>query len=260
MKNMKKISFWLLVLVLVSCASRKDIIYLQDLEGGSQQGQLIQEDIFKHLTLKPDDRITINISSYNLEAAMPYNLPVVSFNTGGQAATAQQQMQSYLVNKDGNINFPQLGEVNVLGKTRNELEVYLEKKIKPFLPDAKANVQLVNFRVSILGEVSRPASYTVNRERISVLQAIAMAGDLTIHGKRDEIIVMREKDGGIKSYTLDIRSSDLMKSPAFYLQQNDILYVKPNKPRVNAAISSPTNSYIISATGLLITIISLLTR
>ena len=262
MKGFKIIIISLLAIGILSCASRKDVIYLQDIKDKTEYGNVLEVDsvFYKALTIKPDDRLTINISSINPEAARPFNLAISSFNIGGVATNGQQQQQSYLVDKDGYISFPQLGDLKVVGFTRVGLEKYLEKIIKPYLPDVKANVQLVNFRVSILGEVARPGEYTINRDKISVLQAIGLAGDLTIHGKRDNIKIMRDVEGAIKYYHIDLRSKEFMNSPAFYLQQNDVIYIEPNKPRVNAAISSPTNSYIISATGLLITIISTLTR
>ncbi|NIJ44324.1 polysaccharide export outer membrane protein [Wenyingzhuangia heitensis] len=260
MKKIKKLGVSILMLLIVSCASRRDVIYLQDLKEGNNQDTEVFKNSFSAPKFKTDDRLTINVSSINPEAARPFNLSVASFNTGGVQATSQQQQQSYLVDQKGDINFPQLGKINVLGQTRISLEVFLEKKIKPFLPDVKVNVQLVNFRVSILGEVKTPGEYIINRDKISILQVIALAGDLTIHGKRDDIKLIREEQGGIKHYNIDLRSKDVINSPAYFLQQNDIVYISPNKPQVNASASSPTASYIISATGLLITIISLLTR
>ncbi|MGY6648820.1 polysaccharide biosynthesis/export family protein [Wenyingzhuangia sp. IMCC45574] len=244
------------LLILCSCASRKDVIYLQDL---NDINQTINNSVYNMIKYKVDDRITISISSINAKAAAPYNLPLAAFNTGGQGI-GQQQLQSYLVDKNGEINFPRLGRINVLGKTRIELQEFLENLLKPFLPDAEANVQLVNFRISVLGEVKKPGEYIVNREKINVLQAIGLAGDLTIHGKRNDIKLVREIDGKLKYFKVDLRSKDLFSSEYFFLQQNDLLYVSPNKPQVNASASSPTASYLISATGLLVTIISILTR
>ncbi|MDO6739320.1 polysaccharide biosynthesis/export family protein [Wenyingzhuangia sp. 2_MG-2023] len=249
----------LLTLFMSSCASRKDVIYLQDLtqsSGIDNGGQLM----FSSPVFKVDDRITINISSINPEAARPFNLYITSFNTGGIMSSGQQQQQSYLVDKNGEISFPQLGKLKIVGKSRIELESFLEEKLKPFLPDVKANVQLVNFRISVLGEVSSPGEYTINRDKISVLQAIGLAGDLTIHGKRDDIKLIRENNGKLEYHKIDLRTKEILTSPVYYLQQNDVIYVSPNKPQVNASASSPTASYIISATGLLITIISILTR
>jgi len=249
----------IVVLLIVSCASRKDVLYLQDLN--TAENSIISNEIdFHSPVFKIDDRLTINVSSINPEAARPFNLYVAAYNVGGLTAVSQQQQQSYLVDENGNIRFPKLGDVNVLGKTRVELEKLLENKLKIYLPDVKVNVQLVNFRISVLGEVNDPGEYIINRDKVSILQAIGMAGDLKIHGKRDDIKLIREDDGEIKYYNLDIRSKDIINSPAFYLRQNDVVYVSPNKPQVNASASSPTASYIISATGLLITIISILTR
>lgn len=243
--------------LLSSCVSRKDVIYLQDLQDNNVK---IEDVNYEMIRYRVDDRLTISISSINLEAAKPYNLFVTSFNVGGIVSVGQQQLQSYLVDENGEISFPELGSIKVAGKTRVELEELLEKKIRPFLPDAKANVQLVNFRISLLGEVKSPGEYTINREKINILQAIGLAGDLTIHGKRSDIKLIRDIDGELKYYKVDLRSKDLILSPYFYLKQNDVIYVSPNKQRVNSAASSPTASYMISATGLLITIISILTR
>lgn len=251
--------FILLSVITVSCASRKDVVYLQD--NSETVDELIYEKVeFNSPKFKVDDRLTINISSINPEAARPFNLYITSHNMGSVVATGQQQQQSYLVDENGDISFPQLGKIKVKGKSRVELETFLEEKIKYFLPDVKANVQLVNFRISVLGEVNDPGEYLINREKTSILQAIGMAGDLTIHGKRNEIKLVREIDGEVKYYNYDITNKNITSLPIFYLQQNDVIYVTPNKPRVNASASSPTASYIISATGLLITIISILTR
>lgn len=259
MKIVEKISIIsvIITLLLSSCASRKDILYLQDLDKDKGIAESIK---FTAPTFKTDDRITINISSVNPEAARPFNLYITSFNTSGTSAGGGAQQQSYLVDANGEIGFPQLGKLKVIGKTRIELESFLEEKLRPFLPDVKANVQLVNFRISILGEIKKPGQYSIDREKFSVLQAISIAGDLNIHGKREQIKLLREIDGEIHYFNLNLTDSKIINSPYFYLQQNDILYIPPNKPKINASTSSPTASYIISATSLLITVISLLTR
>lgn len=256
MQKIKLITLAILSLIIFSCASNKDIIYLQDLDSETKLDTIS----FKSIKFKIDDRLTINISSNNPDAAKPFNLYLTSFNTGGLNASGQQQQQSYIVDEKGNINFPHIGAIKVAGLTRTVLEKQLEDLIRPYLPDVKAIVQLVNFRISILGEVNKPGDYNINRDKVSVLQAIGMAGDLTIHGKRKGIKLIREVEGGVTVYEIDLKSKELINSPFYYLEQNDVLYISPNKPRVNASISSPTNSYIISATGLLITIVSLLTR
>lgn len=253
----KAVLLSVLSILLLSCASRKDVIYLQDL---NKSEELVDSVVFDSPKFKVDDRLTINISSINPEAARPFNLYITSFNTGGVSSGGQQQQQSYLVDENGEISFPQLGKLKIKGMSRIQLEEYLEDELKEQLPDVKANVQLVNFRISILGEVQKPGEYMINRDKISILQALGLAGDLTIHGRRDMVKLVRETNGKVKYYTIDIRNKDLLDSPVYYLQQNDVIYVTPNKPKVNASASSPTASYIISATGLLITIISILTN
>lgn len=252
----------ILILSIMSCASRKDVVYLYDLEDIEDASVATKIDSirFSSPVYKIDDRLTINVSSSNSEAAAPYNLPTSSFNTGGLSSTGQQQQQSFLVDEKGYINFPRLGKINVVGKNRVELEAYLIKRIQPFLSDVKVNIQLVNFRISVLGEVTRPGSFTLNREKMTIFQALSLAEGVSIHGKRNNIKLIREDNGIISYYNLDISTKSVVNSPAYYVQQNDVIYVAPNKARVNASTSSPTNSYIISATGLLITIISLLTR
>lgn len=252
-----------LSLIFASCASRKDVIYLQDMFNSEEVSSSVIDSLkveFSPPKFKVDDRVTINISSLNIKAARPYNLYISSYNMGGVTSAGQQQQQSYLVDSDGEISFPELGKIKIVGLTAVELEHYLEGKLKNELPDIKANVQLVNFRVSILGEVQKPGEYKIDRNKISLLQAIGLAGDLTIYGKRDNVLLMRESEGKLKYYNIDIRKKDLINSPVFYLKQNDVIYVSPNKPRINASASSQTASYIISATGLLVTLISLFTR
>ncbi|MDB4297224.1 polysaccharide biosynthesis/export family protein [Flavobacteriaceae bacterium] len=250
----------LLLLLIVSCASRKDILYLQETDSIDVGQNNTGSPLYNLPKFKPDDRLTINVSSINSEAARPFNLYLASFSNGGLSSGVQPQQQSYLIDNKGNIEFPQLGKISVIGKNRIELQDYLTNELKIFLPDAKVNVELVNFSISILGELISPGQYIVNRDKISILQAISLAGDLTIHAKRNNIKVVREVNQKYKYYNLDLTSKDIVNSPAFYLQQNDVVYVSPNKARINASASSPTASYIISATGLLITIISILTR
>jgi len=254
-KKILKISLILLALISVSCASRKDVIYFQDINKVNSTDKKFTPPKFKI-----DDRLTINITSINQKAAAPFNLYLAAFNTGGLSSQGNQQQQSYLVDLNGEISFPQLGKIKVAGKNRVELEKYIEDQLKLYLPDAKANVQLVNFRISVLGEVKSPGEYIVNRDKVSILQAIGLAGDLSIHAKRNDVKIIRENNGKFNYYNIDLRSVDVVNSEAFYLQQNDVVYVSPNKPRVNASASSPTASYLISATGLLVTIISILTR
>ena len=243
-------------MIITSCASRKRVVYFQDVK---KEQKIIVKN-YKEPTLKVDDRITINVSSIDPETAAPFNLPVVAFNTSGISVGGQPQMQSYLINKYGKINFPQLGEIEVVGLTRTELEKKIQNKIIKYIPDVKVIVQLVNFRITILGEVQKPGEYIISRDKVNILQAIGLAGDLTIHGKRETVKLIRESKGIIKTHILDLTSTDVLDSKNYNLQQNDIIYVAPNKPRINAAAASPTASYLISATGLLITIITFILR
>lgn len=230
MKIFKKGLFLcLMVYLLAGCTSSKKVVYLQDAgEGFSQQ---IQQDY--ELKIRPDDVLSITVNSKDAELVQMFNLPIIRYDfagpgTGGGGAGT---VLGYTVNKSGNIDFPQLGSVTVQGKTRSELASYIKDQLisNGYVKDPVVTVQFLNFRISVLGEVTRPGSLSFKNDRITVLDAISEAGDLTIYGKRDNVRVIREENGQRTMATLDLRSADIFQSPYFYLQQNDVVYVEPNK-------------------------------
>lgn len=259
--NIIKLLLSVVVLLMVSCASRKDILYIQDVNSITKN-QLITEDTitFTAPKIQQDDRLLINISSIDPKATKPFNGYINSYSVEDDRASQPLLLQSYLVDQNGEILLPQLGKVKVGGMSRVEIEQYLTSKIKALIPDVKVNVQLINFKVTVLGEVVRPGEFSVKGEKINVLQALGMAGDLTIYGSRKNIKIIRNEGDQIKYYTVDLTSKSFIKSPVYFLKQNDIVYIEPNQPRMNNSQTSATTSYIISATGLFITILSILTR
>jgi polysaccharide export outer membrane protein len=170
----------------------------------------------------------------------------------------QQAMQLYLVDAAGMIDFPVLGKLKISGLTRSEVTKMFQDKIGVFIKNPIINFRITNFKVSVQGEVNSPGSYTLNSERVTLIEALTMARDLTIYGRRNNILVIREVDG-VKTYNrVDITKSDFINSPFYYLAQNDVIYVEPNKNRINAAAVGANTGVIISITSILITLITLI--
>jgi polysaccharide export outer membrane protein len=244
----------ILVLILsTSCASRKDLVYFQD--ELVEDNQMASEP--KQLIYKTDDILTINVSALDPDTVKPFNLPVVSNNSNNLiAAQGNIQIQTYLVDYNGNIEFPVLGTIKVAGMTRTELTKLLTERISTMAKDPIVNVRLANFTVTIIGEVSRPGTFTIQDERITLLEALGLANDLTIFGSRKNVMLIREVDGVKKFSKIDLTSINAINSPAYYLQQNDVIYVEPNNARIRQSTYNQNNSVLISAIGTLTTILA----
>ncbi len=250
------------VIMLASCANVKDIAYFQD------KAIDHPEEIDKHggIVIQPKDMISIVVSSRNPELSTMFNLPVVSYQAGSEIVTsaAQQRLMGYVVDNDGYIDFPVLGEINVGGMTRWELSEYIKNTLleKGYLNDAVVTVEFMNFKVSVLGEVNKPGTYTIEGDKVTVLQALSLAGDLTIFGKRNNVTVIREMDGERIFYNVDLCSVDMFKSPAYNLLQNDIVYVEPSKIKARQSTLDDKGlrmtSIMISSGSLLVSVATLL--
>jgi len=253
---MKKHNFILLLitlLILTSCGSRKKIVYFQD--EPIEDGILVSEP--KPIIYKPDDILTINVSALDPDTVKPFNLQIVSNNdTNLISANGQRQFQSYLIDYNGNIDFPVLGKLKVAGLNRSELTSMLVEKISEYANNPIVNVRLSNFTITILGEVRNPGTFTIQKERITVLEALGLADDLTIFGKRKNVLLIREVDGKKKFAKIDLTSINAVNSPVYYLQQNDVIYVEPNNARIRSSTYNQNNSVLISAIGTLTTIIA----
>jgi polysaccharide export outer membrane protein len=245
-----------LVLFLFSCASRKDVVYYQDIDGVTPQGKSNSYEI----KIQPDDLLMIIVSAEDPEIAMPFNLASISIQSPGKldAPTGQQTMQLYLVDANGTIDFPILGKLKISGLTRSEVLSMLQEKIAMYIKKPIINLRVMNFKVSVQGEVNVPGTFPVASDRITLIEALTMAKDLTIYGKRDNILIIREIDG-VKSYNrVDITKAEFIHSPFYYLAQNDVVYVEPNKTKINGAAIGPNTGVIISITSILITLITLI--
>ncbi|MCK0179205.1 polysaccharide biosynthesis/export family protein [Flavobacteriaceae bacterium S0862] len=250
----------LALFILTSCGSRQDIIYFQD-EPLSEAIENQNSDF--ELRFKTDDLLVINVSADDPETVAPFNLNVVSTNTSVIDAQGTLKMQTYLIDSNGNIEFPTLGTLKLAGLTRNEANALLKDKLSIyFKKDAPpiVNIRLANFTVTILGEVKNPGTYTIQDEKISIPEALGLAGDLTIYGKRDNIKLIREVDGQKKFAKIDLTSVNVLNSPNYYLTQNDVIYVEQNNARVRASSFNQNNGVIISAIATLATIAAILIK
>ncbi|MBC9798136.1 polysaccharide biosynthesis/export family protein [Sinomicrobium sp. FJxs] len=241
---------------MTSCASRKNIVYFQDIEDIDKLASKVIYDP----VLQPDDLLTITVSAVNRETVELFNLPVVAFMGADGVAAGRTQYQTYLVDNEGNIEFPVIGTVQLGGLTRKEAINLLRGKISHYVKDPIVNIRIMNYKVTVLGEVARPGSYTIPNERITIPEALGLAGDLTVYGKRDNILVIRDKNGQ-KTYTrVDLTKKDMLESPYYYLQQNDVIYVEPNGAQVQASAYNRNASVIVSVASIIISLISILTR
>lgn len=245
------------VLLLTACTSSKKILYLQDVQPLKQQDIENQYEVKIH----NDDLLAIMVNSKNPELALPFNMPLVSYQMGYQN-TYTQRILGYLVDSDGNIDFPILGKIHVAGMTRKELTEYLKQRLmdEDYIKDPIVTIQFLNFKISVMGEVNRPGSFDISSDRITLLEALSKAGDLTIYGRRDRVAVIREVDGVRTILYHDLRSSDIFQSPCYYLQQNDIVYVEPNKAKTGQSRINQNNSVSVwtSVISVLTSIVTLI--
>ncbi|MGQ8870072.1 polysaccharide biosynthesis/export family protein [Myroides sp. TSA_177.3] len=243
---------------LTSCASRKSVVYYQNVEDVLANNNTVT-NFETHL--QPDDLLMIIVSAQDREAAAPFNLlNTMTTNPNNAAGTGQMQQQLYLVDNKGNIEFPVLGTLKISGLTKKEAIDYLTTEISKYIIRPIVNMRIMNYKVTVQGEVNRPGIHTVVSERLTLSDAIALSGDMTVYGKRDNVLVIREVEGKRIPYRVDMTKADFITSPYYYLNQNDIVYVEPNKTRVNSSVVGPNLTLGISALSLLVTIIALSTK
>lgn len=259
MKLLKLFAVCIGMVLLSSCGSTKDIAYFQN----AQSVDLEQSKFLYDAKIMPKDVLSITISTVNPEAAKPFNLSVPTlFSSSNNSLYTSGQLQSYLVDNDGCIDFPIVGSLKVGGLTKSECENLILGKIKPYLNENErpvVTVRMTNYKISVLGEVARPGMFTVNNEKINILEALAQAGDLTIYGVRTNVKLIREDETGKKQiYTLNLNDANLVNSPYYYLQQNDIVYVEPNKVKSRNSGVGATTGLWLTGTSILISLASLL--
>lgn len=245
----------LCILVLVSCASKKDLFYLQDASENNDT-----EISYQYMTVQPNDILKIDVETLVPEAAQPYNR-----GSGGQGMIPNilvLQLDGYLVSNEGTIDFPTLGELSVINLTVKEIGEKIKNELISggHLLDPKVNVRIINSKVTVLGEVRDPGTFPFTEPNISLFQALGYAGDLTINGKRDDIIITREVGGSRKITHVDLTSTEFMNSEFYYLKPNDIIIVNPNKPKVSSSGYIGNIGTVLAVTSVILSSIILLSR
>ncbi|SHJ38011.1 polysaccharide biosynthesis/export family protein [Pseudozobellia thermophila] len=236
--------FSLTILILSSCASRKEVVYFQNT---GEFETLVDKNSFTP-KFKVDDLVSIHVSTLDNEASAPFNL----FRGASEGGIRAEQVD-YLIDKEGEIDFPVIGKIKIAGLSSEEVRVLLREKLSDYLKDPIINIRLRNFSVTVLGEVNRPGTYPVEGERITVLEALGLAGDLTIKGRRENVMVIRDFDG-TKVYTrIDLTNKEALSSPVYYLTQNDVVYVEPNNSAIKTSTLDNRASLYVSIASLLIT-------
>ncbi|MFQ9316906.1 polysaccharide biosynthesis/export family protein [Dysgonomonas mossii] len=245
-------------IILNSCGSTQNISYFQDLQQGVP-GEILNPI---KITIKTDDKISIVISSKDSQLAELFNLPIVAHRVGQSQSPSlnqNQQISSYTVSSSGEIDFPVLGKIHVEGMTREEIASYIKNQLlsNNLIKDPVVTVEFANLSISVLGEVNTPGRYNIERDKITLLDALGMAGDLTIYGKRENVLVLRQTAGKQVPYKVNLNSGhDMYASPVYYLQQNDVVYVEPNKTR---ARQSTVNGNNVISTSFWLSVASLIT-
>ena len=239
----------------------KKVPYLQDAEVINQAQQL---ETLYDAKIMPKDLLTIVVSCTNPELAVPFNLvaatPLSAGSSQMQMTTTQPTLQQYLVDNEGRINFPVLGTLKVGGLTKSQAEQLIVQNLKPYIKETPiVTVRMSNYKISVLGEVARPGTFTISNEKVNLLEALAMAGDMTVWGLRDNVKLIREDANGKQEiHTLDLNRSETILSPYYWLQQNDVIYVTPNKTKARNAGVGTSTSLWFSATSILVSLASIL--
>lgn len=252
---LKRIVYFLLYscILFSSCGYKKKLIYFQ--------GNLSNSEVNKNFTpiLKPDDVLSILVMGLDEAAVKPFNLPLTGLNTGsGGYNSGAQTSPGYLIDADGHIEFPVIGKIKLGGLTRTAAMDTLKQKLTPYLNNPTIILRILNYKITVLGEVNNPGTFTIPNERITLPEALGIAGDLEITGSRKNVLVIRETDGKRTETRVNLTNKDVFSSPVFYLQQNDLVYVEPNRTKRNsAAINTPIASLVVSVTSLIVTVVIL---
>lgn len=247
--NLTRLFLLFLLFQITSCASRKDVAYFQN----AQKFETIVETQSFEPRIKVDDLLSIHISTYDMEATAPFNL------TKGEGLNYQEV--DYVVDKEGNIDFPVIGKIAVKGKTTSEVKQAILERLRGYLKDPVINIRIKNFQITVIGHVKKPGTFTITTERITILEAISMAGDLELKARRDNVLVIRDFDG-VKTFTrVNLTTKEFINSPVYFLTQNDVVYVEPNESAIKTSSLDNRATIIVSIFSVLLTsTVLLLTR
>lgn len=236
-----------------SCASKKDIVYFQPDSLTLNTAFDLQAPKFQS-----GDILTISITADDIRATVPFN-QVSPYQSGSIQAT-NPFLPTYTIDPDGFIVLPKIGKIKIGGKSRTEAIEMIKKEVSAFIINPGVNINLRNFKVTVLGEVAKPGSFPIENDRVTILEAIGLAGDLTINGVRKNILVIREENGMKNEYRIDLTNRGSLNSPVYFLKQNDVVYVEPNGAKVQSSKYTQNTSIFVSIAGLIITIIAVIIK
>lgn len=246
----------LIGILLSSCVSKKSIVYFQNDE--INQNEVTNDFV---TIFKPDDLLQITISAEDIESVQPFNLPVTNFSSVSGSAFGQPLQQNYLIDSEGYIDFPILGKLKLGGQDREKVINMFKNKLDPdYVKNPTINIFISNFKITVSGDVTRPGTYTIPNERVTIIEALGLAGDLNISAQRDNIKVIREEKGKKNIYVVDLKSNKLFTSPVYYLQQNDLVYVEPNYAKSQSAAFNQNTGLFVSIGSILISLFAVLSR
>lgn len=260
MRSYKILNLALIGIVFFSCKAPKDIVYFQN----SQHLEEIASSNTFTPVLKVDDVLSIQVSASDMDAARPFNLmqgSTLSEGDGGGNSGGSGTEPTYLVDENGEIEFPVLGNLKIAGLTRVQIKKLITEKLIVYIKNPIVNVRLKNFKITVIGEVNAPGAYTIPNERITIIEAIGLAGDLTIKGKRTNVMIIREKDGVNTYHRVDLTSKNIFESPVYYLAQNDVMYIEPNESRARVSkTNNNTLGVVLSVFGVMLSGLALILR
>ena len=253
----------LLILISTSsCIPYKDLILFRKGEEPLKELQMTSVNKNIDVPIQPNDALSITVSCLDPQLAIPFNL--LDSRTVGQIQS-ESPLASFLVDSNGDINYPVLGKIAASKKTIAQLRDLLLEKLKPYIKEPSINIRRVNFKITVLGEVARAGAFTIHSERVTILEAIGLAGDFTSYSDRQRVLVVREENGKISSMKIDLQTPDFFTSPYYFLHPNDVVYVDPKKSK-KGTVSDPANKYIswssagLSAISVIATVIILLKK
>ncbi len=261
---MRKILFFtsLIVIFISSCTTQKKLSYFNKVDKHTADTINEKTEFNQQAIISVGDRLGISVSAQNPKAVAAFNLPFVSYASPNSTQLyTSPSLQTYIVDIDGNIDFPELGKLKVAGMTRKELIDFLNQKISLFAKHPIVNVQFFNFSVTVLGEVNRPGKYPILNERTTILDALALAGDITVYGKKQNVLIAREKNGKLEFKRINFNTPEIFTSEYYYVKQNDVILVEPNGIKAISALNLPLFiSSLTALTSLTTTIIYVLSQ
>ncbi len=241
-------------LLLFSCASRKEVAYFQNID----QAEARKAAENYEPKFQSDDLLAITVSAFDMDAVRPFNLPAVAHNAIPGSVTGELRQQAYLIDSDGHIEFPVLGKIKMAGLDRKGASGMLKTKLAEYIKDPIVNIRIINFKVTVLGEVKNPGTYNIQNERITVLEALGLAGDLDIQARRDNVLLIRD-NGGNKIYKrIDLTSSEILSSPFYYLDQNDVIYVEPKESKIKSSAVGNNTFVVVSILSTLVSSLAII--